>query len=161
MHNVWFTSDTHFGHNNIIKYEHEARPFDIIEEMNEKLIDNWNSVVGKKDTVYHLGDFCFGKQHLEIAKRLKGRKILILGNHDVYKYDDYFDRVFGTLSYKSMWLTHIPVHTAELGGRAVINVHGHLHSKVIDDDRYFNVSVERHNLTPVHLDVILERRGMI
>lgn len=158
MHNVWFISDTHFGHKNIIHYEDIRSHFESIEEMNETLIDNWNNTVGNKDTVYHLGDFCFGRGNVAIADRLKGYKVLILGNHDVYKYDGHFDRVFGALSYKNMWLSHIPVHPDCLGHRAKINVHGHVHSHSLEDGRYFNASVEVNGLKPVHLDDVLARR---
>ena len=84
MNNIWFTSDTHFGHKNILIYESDARPFETLEEMHEVLIDRWNSVVRDGDTVYHLGDFAFGQQWVSIAERLKGRKKLIMGNHDTY-----------------------------------------------------------------------------
>ena len=79
MINTWFISDTHFKHKNILEYEKEARPFNTVEEMNEKIIDNWNHTVGIKDIVYHLGDFAFGKNNISIAARLHGRKRLVLG----------------------------------------------------------------------------------
>lgn len=79
---TFFTSDTHFYHANIIKYCN--RPFQSVEEMNKALIDNWNSVVGNEDTVYHLGDFCWkGVQSWQkIREQLNGKIILIAGNHD-------------------------------------------------------------------------------
>ncbi len=81
----YFISDLHFGHANVIKFDN--RPFKDVEEMNEKLIRNWNETVTKKDVIYILGDFIWGtnKQWLEIVPRLKGRKILIRGNHDLKK----------------------------------------------------------------------------
>lgn len=171
MIDTWFISDTHFGHKNILEYEKEARPFDTIEEMNEKIIANWNKTVSPKDLIYHLGDFAFGSDNIAIAGRLNGRKKLILGNHDVYDYSlyiPYFERLYGAFHWKKCILTHIPVHPDNLGHRFLINIHGHLHSRTvkdqlglppewIDDPNYFNVSCERHNLTPVHADVILER----
>lgn len=82
MANIYFCSDTHFGHANIIKYSN--RPFYSIEEMNESLINNWNSVVKPNDIVYHLGDFAFlpYKNLKQIARRLNGIKHFIMGNHD-------------------------------------------------------------------------------
>lgn len=170
MINTWFTSDTHFGHKNILQYEKEARPFSSVEEMNEVLIERWNSVVRNKDTVYHLGDFCFGRQNLAIAERLNGKKHLVLGNHDTYPAADYlkyFSRVFGGIFWKSCLLTHFPVHPNQLGSRCALNVHGHLHSKRVwdvdpkkclyEDRNYFNVSCEQNNLTPFHADQILLR----
>ena len=79
---IFLIGDCHFGHRNIIKYCN--RPFKDVEDMNEQLIKNWNSVVGKNDTVYVVGDFALcGKQKIiEIGQRLNGRKRLVLGNHD-------------------------------------------------------------------------------
>lgn len=160
---TWFTSDHHFGHKNILEYEKYARPFATLEEMHEALIDRWNSTVGSSDHVYHLGDFFFGKSNLEFADRLKGIKILVLGNHDTHhniNYNDYFDKIYGALSWNRCILTHIPVHRNCLGNRFLLNVHGHLHSRRVqlpsnaDDPLYFNVSVEQNDLRPINADVI-------
>jgi calcineurin-like phosphoesterase family protein len=80
--NVFFTSDNHFMHKNIIEYC--DRPFDSLEEMEKEMIDRWNSVVGEKDIIFHLGDFSFGgKQHWKHKlDRLNGQKYLAVGNHD-------------------------------------------------------------------------------
>lgn len=179
MIETWFTSDTHFGHKNILEYEKKARPFDTIEEMHEVMIERWNSVVKPKDIVFHLGDFCFGKQWLPIAKRLNGYKRLILGNHDKYataSYLKYFDKLYGMIYWERCVLSHMPVHQNGLGARWLLNVHGHLHSNKVkyppemlwkhpdhpcdifgNDLNYFNVSVEQNNLTPFHRDQIMER----
>lgn len=79
---VWFVSDTHFSHKNIIKYC--DRPFKDIDHMNEALVNNWNEVVMPEDTVFHLGDVALGPiaESLPIIKRLNGYKVLIPGNHD-------------------------------------------------------------------------------
>ena len=134
MIHTWFTSDHHFGHSNILEYEKYARPFSCLEEMHEALIDNWNSVVRDGDIVYHLGDFCFGRQNIEIAGRLNGKKRLIMGNHDSYPSSDYlryFDKLYGALFWKGCILTHVPVHPDQFGKRAALNLHGHLHSKKV------------------------------
>lgn len=134
MIDTYFISDTHFGHKNILEYEKEARPFDSLEEMNEKIIENWNKTVRPKDVVFHLGDFAFGKFNINIAERLNGRKKLVLGNHDVYDintYLRYFERIYGAFHWNRCILTHVPVHPSNLGNRFWINVHGHLHSKTV------------------------------
>lgn len=78
----FFTSDTHFGHQRIIELCN--RPFDSVEEMNEVMIQRWNSVVKPTDTVIHLGDVALGKiaESLPLVGRLNGRKALVPGNHD-------------------------------------------------------------------------------
>ena len=78
----FYTSDLHLGHKNVIDFDN--RPFNSVEEMDETLINNWNNTVSHKDTVYIIGDFCLGKEEQIISylKRLKGKKILIKGNHD-------------------------------------------------------------------------------
>lgn len=173
MSETWFTSDHHFGHANILKYEPDARPFTSLDEMHECLIERWNMVVGDADTVYCVGDFCFGKHNISIASRLKGQKKLVLGNHDTYPSADYlkyFDKLYGVLFWRRCIVSHVPCHPNGLGQRWMMNIHGHLHSKrvqeavfnqgkiigYIDDPNYFNVSVEQHNLTPVNADVIME-----
>jgi calcineurin-like phosphoesterase family protein len=164
MSEVYFTSDSHFGHRGILSFSHTKpfRPFETIEEHDEKLIENWNSLVGPKDIVFHLGDFCFGKRNLPIAGRLNGSKRLVMGNHDTYgaaDYLQYFDRLFGVVEYKGMVLSHMPVHPNQLK-RYYLNVHGHLHTNLVTDEagnrdvRYFNASVEQHKLMPVPLDEI-------
>lgn len=81
--NIFFTSDTHFCHTNIIKLC--GRPFSDAEEMNEVLIKNWNNTVGPNDIIYHLGDFCFAgsAEWHSILGRLNGRIYLVIGNHEI------------------------------------------------------------------------------
>ena len=82
--NIWFTSDTHFGHARILEYCKDTRPFDSVSAMDEALIATWNKQVRPDDTVYHLGDFAFkdAEHTLRLLKRLHGRIHLIYGNHD-------------------------------------------------------------------------------
>ena len=167
---IWFIGDTHWGHANILKYEADYRPFKHIHEHDEALIENWNSVVKDEDTIFHLGDFCFGRKNIHIAKRLNGKKRLIMGNHDCYpiqEYGQYFQSIHGMLYYKEFVLTHAP--TMRLPMRAQVNIHGHLHSKnvmlqklvgnkmlntEIRDPDYFNCSVEQIGLTPIHIEQV-------
>ena len=81
----YYISDLHFFHNNIIKFD--SRPFSSLEEMHDTIIKNWNNRVTKEDTVYILGDFCWGKEPewLSIINKLNGHKVLIRGNHDLKK----------------------------------------------------------------------------
>ena len=156
MNTAYFISDTHFGHANCWKKFKKAdgsplRDFNSTGAMNEAIISGWNTVVRPQDTVYHLGDVTMGKD-LSILARCNGRKILVLGNHDlcsITEYKKYFHRVAGALAYKSWILTHFPVHPSSLGTRFTHNIHGHLHDATIPDDRYFNVSVERLDYTPI------------
>lgn len=178
MSEVFFIGDTHFGHRGIITFSETQpfRPFASIEEHDAELVRRWNSVVGPKDTVWHLGDFCFGKRNLDIAAQLNGNKKLVMGNHDMYAAEDYlrhFTRLSGAVEFKGMILTHVPVQEAQLS-RWYMNVHGHLHTTrvmrvgarkegqgvsfgVEPDPRYVCVSAEQVDLTPVPFDWILDR----
>lgn len=150
-------SDTHFGHHKILQFEKEFRPFASIEEHDDVLVDRWNSVVRKKDTVWHLGDVLFGAHSFRHLARLNGIKRLVAGNHDVYgtaRYLEHFTHVFGAAKVRGCILTHIPVHESQFY-RFKHNIHGHLHSKKLDDPRYICVSAEHTNLTPVLLDELL------
>jgi len=161
MSEVFFIGDTHFGHKGILKFSgtKEYRKFDSIEEHDNELIRRWNNTVNKNDTVFHLGDFCFGKRNLYIAGKLNGDKKLILGNHDTYAsidYLKYFKKLYGAVEYKGMILSHIPVHESQFK-RYHMNIHGHLHENNLEDYRYFNVSCEQINLTPIPYDEILNK----
>lgn len=164
MSKQFFIADTHFGHNRIIEYE--ERPFKTVQEMDETLIRNWNSVVGKFDRTYVLGDFSFyGKQETTaLLSRLKGTKVLVMGNHDrhktyswwisvgfneVYKYPILFDQE------QRVMLSHEPVsHNWQYN---LIHGHLHTHGSLYDDARMFNVSVERINYTPILYERVLDR----
>jgi len=160
MTNTFFIGDPHFGHKNIIKFG--SRPFPTIEDHDEELIRRWNSVVRKIDNVWVLGDFCFGKANLAIADRLNGNKRLVMGNHDMYAsadYLQYFDKLLGAVEFKDCILTHIPVHFSQFE-RYKFNIHGHLHSKVIEGNfksRYLNVSAEQIDLTPISYEDLMKK----
>lgn len=175
MEQTWFISDTHFGHEKILHPDgkgRRARPFKSVEEMDEHMVERWNSVVGKGDRVWHLGDFAFGRDALDIAGRLNGTKELILGNHDQYPnaaYLQYFRKLHGAvyLREKMFIMTHVPVHPGNLAGSKCFNIHGHFHEKFvqrkingkewINDPRFINVSVEQINYTPINGEEILKR----
>jgi calcineurin-like phosphoesterase family protein len=106
---------------------------------------------------------------LHVLDRLNGSKVLIRGNHDIFKLQDYtkyFDDIRGAFFRDGLIYTHIPVHPANLTGRYIGNVHGHLHCHLIKnedeslDKRYFNACVEVNNFTPVALDCVQNYFGL-
>ena len=157
---VFMISDTHFCHNNIIKYCN--RPFENTEEMNEFMINKWNNVVGIDDTVYMLGDFCLGTKEdiLSIGTRLNGKKFLIKGNHDRGTNKTYFDAGFEQISSKPIIYSELYIlshHPLERIPQGFYNICGHMHPVVnytIDDPKAFNVGVEANNYTPIKFEDI-------
>lgn len=161
MNRVFIISDTHFGHKRIIEFEAAARPFATIEEHDRALVERWNATVKPKDTVWHLGDVFFGKDGHAPLGALNGLKKLVLGNHDHYPLDvyrQYFSKIFGAAEYRSCILSHVPVHTGQLESRYLLNIHGHTHSRKLDDPRYICVSAEHTGLAPVLMDSLLARQ---
>jgi calcineurin-like phosphoesterase family protein len=154
-HKIWITSDHHFGHNHILTFQPNTRQGSDIQEHNEWLVKCWNDVVGKRDTVYILGDFAFNARGILYLNRLKGQKIFIGGNHDknLKLYVDHVNTISGIKKIKGFWLTHAPIHPQELRGGK--NIHGHTHDVCIPDDKYINVSVDMNNGYPVLLDDII------
>ena len=171
--NIWFISDTHWGHANILKFKIEndepLRVFDSVEHMNQTMEENWNAVVRPDDIVYHLGDVYFGEGH-QVLPRLKGRKRLVLGNHDMAKshhIQNNFQKIMAWRMFPEFGIvcTHIPLHPGSFEMKSLINVHGHTHkhwvqttneqNETVNDTRYFNASVENHNFTPIHLEDLL------
>lgn len=160
MNRIFIISDTHFGHKKVIDFETGTRPFANIQEHDDELVRRWNDTVGRKDTVWHLGDVLFGTDSFKTLGRLNGVKKLVMGNHDSYpihKYTEHFSQVFGVARLQGCILSHVPVHPNQFH-RFKLNIHGHLHSKTLDDRRYINVSAEQVNLTPVLLDTLIHER---
>lgn len=161
MPDTFLIGDTHFGHSKILTFEATHRPFASIEEHDEALVERWNAVVRKRDTVWHLGDVLFGRHSFRHLGRLNGTKKLVAGNHDQYPTADYlahFARVCGAAEVRGCILTHIPVHESQYR-RYKFNIHGHLHSRKLDDPRYICVSAEHNNLTPIALDSIVPQES--
>jgi len=166
MTNIFFIGDPHFGHKEIV---HPYKPrfyFSSYTEMEETLIENWNSIVSKNDEVWILGDICITKKSLGVLKKLNGTHKAILGNHDTFRsrfYYEHFKFVSGAykmyIKGEKCILTHIPIHTEQLeeGSRYTMNVHGHLHCYSYGDLRYFNVNADQINLTPIPIEVLEKR----
>lgn len=157
-------ADTHFGHLNIIKYC--DRPFVTTEEMDRQLIEKWNSVVGKDDIVYHLGDFALGNMNkvAEYRKQLKGKIFLIQGNHDGYSmkryYEAGFDKVYDKpVIYQDFFiLSHQPLFITE--SMPYANIYGHVHNnpQFVDyTSNTFCVSCERIEYKPILFDEIIDK----
>ena len=134
MPSVFLVSDTHFGHEKTCTVFRRAdgsplRPFASAEEMDEEMVRRWNDRVRPQDKVYHLGDVVINRKCLQTLSRLNGDKVLIKGNHDIFKMSDYMPyfreiRAYHVMS--GMILSHVPVHESSLA-RFGCNIHGHLH----------------------------------
>src|ERR1700743_2353660 len=155
MPSVWLTSDTHFGHVGVTKFLKEdgskLRPWDNIYDMDDALVENWNSVVKPTDKVYHLGDVVINRRAFSTLFRLNGEKVLIKGNHDLFRLEEYLPHFKDIRAYHVMdnlILSHIPIHP-DSKGRFRGNIHGHLHSNSLDDPWYKCVCVEQTNFTPI------------
>jgi calcineurin-like phosphoesterase family protein len=183
--NRFVISDHHLGHTNSWeKFKREdgspLRPFTSTEEMNETMIERHNAKVKEQDTVYFLGDVVINKKYLELVKRMNGRKILIRGNHDIFKDEDYravgFEQMHGVRVFVDKFiLSHIPLHPDCVSERFRVNVHGHLHANEVmrtrtnmvhgymtglvtePDPQYLCVCVEQTDFTPLHFDEVEER----
>jgi calcineurin-like phosphoesterase family protein len=156
-HKEWVIADTHFGHANILTFKRPdgspLRPFSSLEEMDDCIVSEWNSRVAPGDRVYLLGDIAFNRRGLETLRRVKGRLVLVKGNHDVLKlkeYLPYFDDIRGVVAKGRIVLSHVPLHP-DCMERWTLNVHGHLHAAKLDDPRYVCVSVEQTDYAPVDL----------
>lgn len=177
----YFISDTHFGHEKCWSTFKRAdgsplRAFSSTEEMDETMVERWNSVVKPEDSVYHLGDFVINRRFMHIGHRLNGRKRLVRGNHDLFKTQEYIDIGFEEIY--GVWVdpgakiiaSHIPIHPESIKP-GWLNVHGHLHYERVTkntvaytkegpwevkkpDPRYVCVSVENTDYYPVTLDWI-------
>lgn len=162
---TWFISDTHFYHSNIIKFC--GRPYSSAEEMNEGLINNWNSRIGKKDVVYHLGDFAFcgTSKAVEILNRLNGKIHYIMGNHDKCIKDQALQRFESvslmkeiSINGQMIVLCHFPLESWHKSYKGSFHLHGHTHKDLDTSQgkRRIDVSVDTHNMFPVSYEEIYE-----
>jgi calcineurin-like phosphoesterase family protein len=182
MPSVFLVSDTHFGHAGVCRFMRndgvtKLRPWDNAEEMDEEMVRRWNDRVRPTDKVYHLGDVVMNRKALPIMARLNGDKVLIRGNHDIFRDDDYRQYFRELRAYhvmNGMILSHIPIHEASLG-RFGVNIHGHLHyqrvmqARGVDaktgetlygtevDTRYHCVCVEQTDYAPILFEDVMRR----
>ena len=182
----FLVSDTHFGHAGVCRFLRDdgtkLRPWDDPAEMDEEMVRRWNETVRPNDKVYHLGDVVINRKALVTLGRLNGDKVLIKGNHDIFKLEDYtkyFRDVRGYHVMNGMILSHIPVHESNLY-RFGTNIHGHTHSnrvmktisvsetapydprpytvqKEVIDARYHCVCVEQTDFRPILFEDVIKR----
>ncbi len=172
---VFLVSDTHFGHAGVCRFMRndgvtKLRPWDSPEEMDEEMVRRWNETVRPIDKVYHLGDVVINRRALKTLARLNGDKVLIRGNHDIFRdneYRQYFRELRAYHVMNGMILSHIPIHTESLA-RFGTNIHGHLHanrvtildtylSKPVIDPRYHCVCVEQTDFRPILFEDVIKR----
>ena len=172
---VFFTSDTHFFHANVISFS--DRPFDTVEQMNKMLIENWNRVVRKNDVVFHLGDFVFGgKKHWNsILDQLNGKIYLVLGNHDLANFKtslvERFEQValemYAIIDGQHIRLSHEPFLCYGGSNHNTWQLFGHVHSRENHGGRYadrlsmllplqYDVGVDNNDYTPVSFEQVRE-----
>lgn len=154
MATVRFISDLHLGHKRILEFC-PNRGGATLEEHDQWIVDQWNSVVSKRDKVFVLGDLAWNCKSLQSLHLMTGRKCFILGNHDnllVTEYMKYGTILRSLVRYKKMWLSHCPIHPTEL--RGLINVHGHVHNKPIGGRCYIHCGVDALDGKPISLDEI-------
>jgi len=183
MPSVFHVSDTHFGHAGVCRFLREdgtkLRPWDNPEDMDEFMVEAWNQRVRPNDKVYHLGDVVINKRALKTLGRLNGDKVLIRGNHDIFRdteYREYFRELRAYHVMNGCILSHVPVHEASLG-RFGVNIHGHLHANRVKrvigidtlgtapelvygtepDVRYHCVCVEQTDFAPILLEDVFKR----
>lgn len=163
------SSDLHLGHSNILRFTDKkgelirGKVFSSIEEHDEMIIQWHNEIVKPQDHWYCLGDVVINKKSLKHIKRLNGHRRLVMGNHDIFRVEDYleagFEKIYGSRTWPKHGLifTHIPLHPASLESRGWINVHGHTHNnRMVDqhghpDDHYRPTSLEQINYRPICL----------
>ena len=167
---IWFTSDLHLDHGNIIRFSN--RPFKSLDDMNNQLVERWNSKVAEKDTVYILGDFAF-KREFEFAKQLNGQKFLIPGDHDklrkekVYEgnltillplYDFHSWSILDEYGNQRLFvLCHYSMRSWRKSHYASYHLFGHHHGRLEPYGLSFDVGVDTNNFYPYSLDDVEEK----
>jgi calcineurin-like phosphoesterase family protein len=163
--NIYFTADTHFGHNKILEWQSGTRPFKTIEEHDDTLIDNINSIVKPKDTLYHLGDFAWKASRVaHYRHRIKCRNIILIkGNHEAKGYkklNEIFSGVYDLKKIKvngqEIVLCHYAMRVWNKSHYGVWHLYGHSHGSLRDNGQSLSldVGVDSWGLAPVSFDQI-------
>lgn len=165
---IYFTSDLHFGHKNIIQYE--DRPFNNIEVMDNKIIKIWNNTLNEEDTIYILGDFSWykGEKTNEILNKLKGHKILIVGNHDKNFLEDtkfnkdLFEEIcfYKEIKIKKtkIVMCHYPIISWNGKSNGSIHLYGHVHTIENNDTKYMNDLKQIYGFNCINVGIDLNKR---
>lgn len=169
---IYLISDTHWGHENIIKMCN--RPFANVDEMDEILIKNWNDTVSKEDTVYHLGDvFWSQRAAYTIMPQLNGKIVFICGNHDkslrliartfpehtYYGLDKDVDAILTIREPVRAILCHYPLDSWNGAAHNVWHFHGHTHNNhTLSQGHRVNVSVENIGYTPIEINYAIKQQ---
>jgi calcineurin-like phosphoesterase family protein len=156
--NTFFTSDTHFSHNAIIRYC--GRPFINAEEMNATIIQRWNAKVKPEDRTYHLGDFCFGQraQVLAMIRRLNGHVILIKGNHDKvgdpknYGFVEKHQLLTAKINGIYITMCHYAMRTWPKSHYDSWHIYGHSHATLESIGKSWDVGVDNNNFEPMEFE---------
>lgn len=159
----FFTSDNHFDDHRIDIF---SRPFKTVQEMNDVMVANWNSVVGEDDIVYHLGDFAVKPSGYEYAKKLNGKIHLILGNYDIDNIKNFNHQLFESISSfqtvdiqgTTYYLTHMPVDA----NPGMFSLVGHIHGLWKVQRKMINVSTDAWHFFPIPEEKIeFQRNGIV
>lgn len=157
---IWFTSDEHYGHTNIIKYCN--RPFSSVEEMNAAIIDNLNSKVDKNDQVFHLGDFClklFFPYGNNILSQLNGSHSFIKGSHDKGIRADYIQEI--KIEDKTIVLCHYAMIVWPKSHYDSWHLYGHSHGKLPSYGLSYDVGVDNNNYFPISYEEIKNKMARL
>jgi len=161
---IWLASDHHFGHKNIMKYA--DRQFSSVQEMNQHMIECHNRVVSSDDVIVLGGDiaFCSTSEANRILAQMNGYKVLIIGNHDwerdktLKQYDVDEVHMSYYIEKQHVLITHVPLHSSLMvTDNRLLNIHGHIHDKLMKHPRYYNMCVEHLNYTPQLLTNVVQR----
>lgn len=161
MSDIFFTSDQHFGHENIIKFCN--RPFSSVSEMNTIIIEKYNSVIGPGDTVYHLGDFCFDQYPDSYFRRLNGNKVFIKGNHDrkpvfSLNWNGIHDIFNLNINKQNIVLCHYAMVVWNKSAHGGWHLYGHSHNTLKEPANFsFDVGVDSWDFYPVSLDQVAQK----
>lgn len=161
---IWFTSDTHFGHKSIINYA--RRPFHSVDNMDKLMVMNWNEVVQKGDTVYHLGDISFHNKDktAKILRSLNGQLHLVRGNHD-RESDTWYKQFFASVSPlkeikvegQKIVLCHYPMTTWNQAHHGSWHLHGHTHGNLsVSNGKMHDVGVDVNSYVPISFSRVAE-----